>query len=218
MMTRIPTLLLLLTALAACGGDRTDETAQTGAGTSVPGAGPDSAMPVGTTSPQDSAMARDLADAPAAGVGIGRATARMRDASGRDLGEVTLTETTQGIQLAGQLRGLPAGERAIHIHTTGRCEPPFESAGGHWNPTNTQHGFQAAGGPHLGDMRNLTVGADSSVMVQNATPGGGLRGANGLIDNDGAAVVIHIRPDDYRTQPSGNAGDRIACGVVEMST
>lgn len=164
-------------------------------------------------------MARELADAPAAGVGIGRATARMRDTQGRDLGEVVLTETAQGIQLAGQLRGLAPGQRAIHLHQTGRCEAPsFESAGGHWNPTNVQHGFEASGGPHLGDMRNITVGADSSVVVQNATPGGGLRGANGLIDNDGAAVVIHIRQDDYRTQPSGNAGDRIACGVVEMGT
>ena len=164
-------------------------------------------------------MAQDLADAPSAGVGIGRATARMRDASGRDLGEIVLTETAQGIQLAGQLRGLAPGQRAIHLHQTGRCEAPsFASAGGHWNPTNAQHGFDVPGGPHLGDMRNITVGADSTLVIQNATPGGRLREANGLIDNDGAAVVIHAKPDDYRSQPSGEAGDRIACGVVEMGT
>jgi Cu-Zn family superoxide dismutase len=164
-------------------------------------------------------MAQQLANAPSAGVGIGRATARMRDPQGRDLGEVVLTETAQGIQLTGQLGGLAPGQRAIHLHQTGRCEAPsFQSAGGHWNPTNTQHGFDVAGGPHLGDMRNITVGADGNVAVQNATPGGRLREANGLIDGDGAAVVIHVRPDDYRTQPSGNAGDRIACGVVEMGT
>ena len=215
-MTRTPLLLLLLAALAACGGDREDQTAQTGA---LPGAGPDSALPVGPASPEDTAMAQQLANAPAAGVGIGRATARMRDPQGRDLGEVVLTETAQGIQLTGQLRGLAPGQRAIHLHQTGRCEAPsFESAGGHWNPTNAQHGFDVPGGPHMGDMRNISVGADSTLALRNATPGGGLRGANGLIDNDGGAVVIHAQPDDYRSQPSGDAGDRIACGVVEMST
>lgn len=163
-------------------------------------------------------MARDLVDAPAAGVGTARATARMRDASGRELGELVLAETAQGIQVTGQLRGVAPGQHAFHIHTTGRCEPPFESAGGHWNPTNAQHGFEVPGGPHLGDMRNITVGADSSATLQGTTPGGTLRGASAVVDQDGAAVVIHAKPDDYRTQPSGNAGDRIACGVVEMGS
>lgn len=166
----------------------------------------------------DTAPAPGMAATPPAATGTPGAIARMRDASGRDLGELALAETAQGIQVAGQLRGVPPGEHGFHVHTTGRCEPPFESAGGHWNPTNAQHGFEVPGGPHFGDMRNVTVGADSTVMTQGTTARGTLRGANALIDADGATVMIHAKPDDYRSQPSGDAGDRIACGVVEMAS
>ena len=150
----------------------------------------------------------------AGGAGGTSATAPMRDLAGRDLGTLTLSESGQGIAVSGTLRGMPAGEAAIHVHTTGRCDPPFESAGGHWNPTSRQHGTQNPQGPHLGDMPNITVGADGSVQVQVSTTGGTLRGQNALMDADGAAVVIHGGADDYRTDPSGNAGGRIACGVV----
>lgn len=141
-------------------------------------------------------------------------TAPMRDVNGRELGTLTLTESGDAIAVSGTLTGLPPGEHAIHIHMTGSCEPPFTSAGGHWNPTNSQHGTENPQGPHLGDMPNLTVAADSSVSVQVSTPGGTMRGSNALLDDDGAAVVVHAGPDDYRTDPAGNAGDRIACGVV----
>jgi superoxide dismutase, Cu-Zn family len=142
-------------------------------------------------------------------------TILMRDAAGKDLGTLTVTEAAGGITIAGRLAGLRPGEHAIHLHQVGRCDPPgFESAGDHWNPTNRQHGKQSPQGPHLGDLPNITVAQDRSVMVQATTPGGTLRGANALLDSDGAAVVVHAGRDDYRSQPAGDSGDRIACGVV----
>lgn len=142
------------------------------------------------------------------------ATAPMRNAAGRDLGTLTLTDSPQGIVVTGRLTGLTPGEHGVHIHMVGQCQAPFESAGGHWNPTTRQHGSQNPQGPHLGDMPNVTVGADSSVSVQVTTAGGSLRGANALLDSDGAAVVVHAKADDLRTDPSGNSGDRVSCGVV----
>jgi Cu-Zn family superoxide dismutase len=163
----------------------------------------------GDTTPAESAAARaDSAPTPGA-------TAPVRNAAGRELGTLTLADSAQsGIRVTGRLTGLPPGEHGIHIHMVGQCQPPFESAGAHWNPTSRQHGTQNPQGPHLGDMLNITVGADSSVNVSLTTTGGSLRSANGLMDADGASIVVHTRADDYRTDPSGNSGDRIACGVV----
>jgi Cu-Zn family superoxide dismutase len=141
----------------------------------------------------------------------------VRNAEGRDLGSLTLRDAAQGITVSGRLTGLPPGAHAIHLHVTGQCAPPFESAGGHWNPTNAQHGTQNAQGPHFGDLPNITVAADSSVTVDATTPGGTLRGTNPLIDVDGAAVVVHTSADDNRTDPAGSSGARIACGVVSGS-
>jgi Cu-Zn family superoxide dismutase len=158
---------------------------------------------------------RDTASARAADTTA--VTAAVHDASGRSLGMLTLAEAAQGISVTGRLTGLPPGEHAIHVHGTGRCEPPFESAGDHWNPTNRQHGTQNPQGHHLGDLPNVSVGSDSAVVVQVSTTGGTLRGTNALLDADGAALVVHARADDYRTDPAGNAGDRVACGVVAAS-
>jgi superoxide dismutase, Cu-Zn family len=141
----------------------------------------------------------------------------MRDATGRDLGTLTLANTTGGLMLSGALHGLPPGTHGIHLHTTGRCEPPFTTAGGHWNPMGRMHGTQNPQGPHLGDMPNIVVSSDGIAAVSVTTPGGTLLGTDALLDADGAAVVIHESADDYRTDPSGNSGARIACGVVRGS-
>lgn len=116
--------------------------------------------------------------------------------------------------LMGTLRGLPPGDHGIHLHMTGSCEPTFDAAGGHWNPTSKQHGSGNPNGPHLGDLQNITVGADSSVSIHLTSPGGTLKGENMLLDPDGAAVVVHAAADDYKTDPSGNSGARVACGAV----
>lgn len=148
---------------------------------------------------------------------VGGGSATIRDAAGRSLGTLSLTEGMQGVTVSGRLVGLPPGPHAIHIHGTGRCEPPFASAGAHWNPASRQHGTQNPQGPHFGDLLNLAVATDSTVAVRATTPGGTLGGSNGLFDTDSAAVVVHAQLDDYRTDPAGNAGDRIACGVVSRT-
>jgi superoxide dismutase, Cu-Zn family len=151
----------------------------------------------------------------APGTETGSANVQMRDRQGRELGTLTVTEGAQGVRVEGHLTGLPPGTRAIHFHTTGACEPPYETAGPHFNPAGRQHGLQNPEGPHLGDMENITVGADSSVHVAVQTPPGAtLRGADGMLTGDGTSIIIHANADDHRTDPSGNAGERIACGVV----
>jgi Cu-Zn family superoxide dismutase len=163
---------------------------------------------------RDDGADRDTTADTAAASADSAVTATLRDASGRDVGMLTISDGENVVTLSGRLTGLPQGEHAIHLHQVGRCEPPFESAGDHWNPTNRQHGRDNPQGPHLGDLPNLTIGADSSVSLVLRTPGGSLRGSQALLDGDGAAVVVHAQPDDHRTDPAGNAGDRIACGVV----
>jgi Cu-Zn family superoxide dismutase len=146
------------------------------------------------------------------------ATATVRDVAGRDLGTLTLTEAGSGIAIAGRLVGLAPGEHAVHLHATGRCEPPaFESAGSHWNPTDRQHGSANPRGPHAGDLPNVTIGSDSAGVVEGTTSAGSLFGEVPLLDADGAAVIVHAGRDDYSSQPSGNAGSPVACGVIESA-
>ncbi len=109
------------------------------------------------------------------------------------------------------------GSYGAHLHAVGRCDPPgFESAGPHWNPTGQKHGKDNPAGMHKGDLPNLLVGTDGRGSFEYTIPNAGLSGMlpNRLIDGDGAAVVIHASADDYRTDPSGNSGARIACGVL----
>ena len=146
----------------------------------------------------------------------GTVVASLRDSNGTNLGTLTIAETGTGLATTGTLRGLTPGVHGIHLHTVGRCEPPFETAGGHWNPLVRQHGFENPNGPHGGDMQNITVSSDGRAMVNVTTPMGTRRGANGLLDTDGASVVVHAAPDDYKTDPSGNSGARVACGVVRV--
>jgi Cu-Zn family superoxide dismutase len=142
------------------------------------------------------------------------AVATVRDVTGREIGILTVAEVPGGLLTTGALQGLAPGIHGIHLHATARCVPPFESAGAHWNPIGRQHGFENPQGPHAGDMQNITVNADGSAVVRVSTRGGTLHGTGGLLDGDGAAVVIHEQADDYRTDPSGNSGPRVACGEL----
>jgi len=151
-------------------------------------------------------------DAP---TGLG-ASAEIGDASGVAKAIAGLIPERGRVRVEINAGGLAPGTYGVHIHTTGRCDPPgFVSAGGHWNPTARQHGAQNPQGRHLGDLPNLQVdprGKGRLIFhVENARLEGG---ANPLLDADGAAIVIHAQPDDHRTDPSGNSGARIACGVI----
>lgn len=139
------------------------------------------------------------------------ATATLRTAANADVGTVTASETGDGVRIMIDARAMPAGPHGAHVHTTGRCDAPgFESAGGHWNPTSRQHGTANPAGPHAGDAPNLLIGTDGTGSLSITLPGGTMAG---LLDGDGSAFMIHAGADDYRTDPSGNSGGRIACGV-----
>ena len=145
------------------------------------------------------------------------AKATLKDASGKDVGRVELVQLTDGVLLKMTLKGAPPGDRAFHIHAVGKCEPPFTSAGPHFNPASHKHGLEAKEGSHAGDMPNLHIPANGELVIEIANPMVSLvKGQpNSLFDADGSAIVIHAGADDYKTDPTGNAGDRIACGVVE---
>jgi Cu-Zn family superoxide dismutase len=144
------------------------------------------------------------------------AKAPLKDASGKDVGSVDLVQTPHGVLLKLSLKGIPAGEHAFHVHAVGKCEPPFTSAGGHFNPGGRKHGMAAADGAHAGDMPNLHVPASGELAVEIANPAISLvKGQpNSVFDADGSAIVVHAKADDYKTDPAGDAGDRIACGVI----
>jgi Cu-Zn family superoxide dismutase len=145
----------------------------------------------------------------------GSATASLKDASGNEVGKAALTETPSGLLIRLDLTAVPSGEHAFHIHAVGKCEAPdFKSAGPHFNPAEAKHGFENAEGPHAGDMPNLHVPADGRLSLEVLNPAVTLSGKSALLDDDGAALVIHEAADDYRTDPAGNAGDRIACGII----
>jgi Cu-Zn family superoxide dismutase len=144
------------------------------------------------------------------------ATAELKDAKGQAVGKAELTQAANGVLVRLTLSKAPAGARAFHVHETGTCEAPsFESAGGHLNPAKAQHGFHNAKGPHRGDLPNLHIPAGGTLEVEFLASQVSLApGANTLLDGDGAALVIHEATDDYRTDPAGAAGARIACGVI----
>lgn len=145
----------------------------------------------------------------------GGATATLRMADGTQVGRAVATEVNGGIRVSLDASMLPAGMHGAHVHTTGRCDgPDFTTAGGHWNPTNMKHGTENPMGPHAGDFPNVQVAADGRGKLEMMLPSGTMAG---LMDADGAAFVIHAAADDYKTDPSGNSGGRIACGVFERS-
>ncbi len=139
------------------------------------------------------------------------ATAMLHAADGTARGRAVLTESNGAIRLTVDAQGLPAGSHGIHLHTVGRCDAPdFQTAGAHWNPTMKMHGRDNPMGAHDGDLPNLVIEADGRGSVSVGIAGAWAT----LLDADGAAVVVHAGPDDYRTDPSGNSGGRIACGVL----
>ncbi|WP_200382348.1 superoxide dismutase family protein [Thiococcus pfennigii] len=157
------------------------------------------------------ALSACLATSAVAGDGMAGAT--LRDPDGNQVGTVSLRETPNGLLLHARLVGLPPGTHAFHLHETGVCEPPFKSAGGHFNPDDSAHGFLVEDGPHAGDMPNIHVPDGGTLEFEVLTLAAALK--PDLLDDDGAAVVIHEGADDYESQPSGAAGPRIACGVID---
>lgn len=144
------------------------------------------------------------------------ARSSLQDADGRSVGDVVFEQTPNGVLITADLVDLPPGVHALHVHETGECEPPFESAGDHFNPSGSEHGFRNPAGPHAGDLPNVHVPTSGTVEVDLFTPRFTLeQAANSLFDSDGSAVIIHAEADDYRTDPAGAAGSRIACGVIE---
>jgi Cu-Zn family superoxide dismutase len=143
------------------------------------------------------------------------ARAPLKDQAGKEVGAIDLIQTQAGVLLKVSIKGLPAGERAFHIHAVGKCEPPFTSAGPHFNPENKKHGMMAGEG-HAGDMPNLHVPQGGQLMVEVLNTGITLDKGKptSVFDADGSAVVVHAGADDYKSDPAGNAGDRIACGVI----
>lgn len=144
------------------------------------------------------------------------ARAALKDASGAAVGEAFLRETPNGVLMKVDLVGIPAGIHAVHVHEHGRCEAPsFESAGGHFAPEPSEHGYFDEAGPHAGDLPNIHVPASTrltfEVIQHQVTLASGARS---LLEGDGTTLVVHADADDYHTEPAGEAGTKIACGVI----
>ncbi len=145
------------------------------------------------------------------------ATATLADAGGKRVGTASFTPTEEGVRVKVRVSGLPPGEHGIHIHTFGKCDAPdFKSAGGHFNPTGKKHGLENPQGAHVGDLPNLTVGEDgkgkAAFIAKGATLG---EGPGSLFGPEGTALVIHAGKDDGKTDPAGDSGARVACGVIK---
>lgn len=146
-----------------------------------------------------------------------RGSAEIKDRSGASLGNVAIVETTAGVLLKVRLKGLPPGPHAFHVHDAKKCEGDFAAAGGIYNPLGAKHGFLNEEGPMAGDLPNLIANAAGEVDVELLSPFVTLNkdAEETIFDADGASFVVFEKADDYVSEPDGNAGARIACGVVQ---
>jgi Cu-Zn family superoxide dismutase len=187
-----PGLLLVVLLTAACAPERKAETE--GAAGTTPGT-----TPAATFTPQN-------------------ATVQMKNAKGEDVGTLTATTAENGVRFTGTLSNLPPGIHAVHIHETGQCQAPdFKSAGGHYNPAGASHGGPHAARKHAGDLGNFAVPQGGTVEVNIFVPDVSFEGSNTLFPANGTALVVHEGEDDLVSDPAGNAGGRIACGVITRS-
>jgi superoxide dismutase, Cu-Zn family len=144
-------------------------------------------------------------------------TVKLSDAKGKSIGTAKLTPDPGGVKIALAVKGLPAGDHAIHIHETAKCDgPDFKSAGGHFNPEHKQHGTDNPQGSHAGDIPNFTVDAKGASTASVVAPGVTMDdGPHSVFTGGGTALVIHEKADDMKTDPAGAAGNRIACGLIK---
>jgi Cu-Zn family superoxide dismutase len=141
---------------------------------------------------------------------------QMMNGQGQSVGMITISQGSGGLNFKLDLKNLTPGDHGFHVHQNAKCEgPAFTTSGPHFNPETKQHGTENPMGPHAGDMMNITVGANGTVkktvMVKSVTMGDD---SHSIFTNGGTALVIHAKADDYKTDPSGNSGDRIACGTI----
>jgi len=217
-LTKILLSTALIANLAACSGGSSDapdtQTVE-----------PDSNLSMNDSSLDDSAMADDnmnddkmdnMAEAERGEV----LTRDVMSPTGDKIGTVTLTDLgVDGTEVKLDVSGLEQGTHAMHFHQTGKCVgPDFKSAGGHFNPTNMEHGFDTANGPHAGDMKNIEVGVSGEGIFTVTNDRVSIRNGESdlppLLDADGSALILHMKADDYTSQPSGAAGARVGCAEL----
>jgi len=164
----------------------------------------------------EEAPAEDTAATETATPAAMSAVATLQTADGQPAGTATATASGDQVQIALSVQNMTPGEHGVHVHMTGACDAPkFTTAGGHWNPSEQMHGLEDPEGQHAGDMPNLVVAEDGTGSLEYTLAGGAT--FEGMMDADGSAFVVHAMRDDQMTDPSGDSGDRLACGVFQAS-